>query len=149
MRSREDPTGEVIRQDSVAEYDTEQLSESLEDYLIAIAALSDEEPAVHSGSVAYRVGVSNASVTHAFRALRERGLIDYERYQAVTLTRRGEAVARQVLERKRTLIRFFGEMLGLEREEAEQNAHRMEHVITAKAVERLRVLLERWDRDRT
>ena len=141
MRSREDTGGDVVHPD-------DQLSESLEDYLIAISALADEEPAVHSGSVAYRVGVSNASVTHAFRALRDRGLIDYERYQAVTLTERGEAVARRVLERKRTLIRFFGEMLGLERTEAEQNAHRMEHVITPTAVERLKLLLQRWDRER-
>jgi DtxR family Mn-dependent transcriptional regulator len=129
------------------------LSESLEDYLIAIADLAwrandsaDQQAGdpreVHSTAVADRVGVSTASVTHAFRALRERGLIEYERYQAVRLTDRGFEVARQVIGRKRTLLRFFGETLGLDPDEAERNAHRMEHVITQRAVERLERLVE-------
>lgn len=126
--------------------DTE-LSESLEDYLIAIADIAREGDGVHSGRVANRVGVSTASVTHAFRALRSRGLIEYQRYQAVRLTPRGEEVARQVMDRKRTLVRFFRDVLGLESEEAERNAHRMEHVITPHAVQRLSELVERLGAD--
>src|SRR6056297_1836612 len=122
-----------------------ELSESLEDYLITIYELALEGTDVHSGAVAQRVGVSTASVTHAFRALRERGLIDYERYQAVRLTGEGAAAARLVIARKKTLIRFFSEVLGLDREEAEQNAHRMEHVITSNAIERLGALMTRYD----
>ena len=128
-----------------------ELSESLEDYLLAIAALGREDDSrsgqVHSGRVAERVGVSTASVTHAFRALSERGLIEYRRYQAVRLTELGSEVAHQVLSRKQTLLRFFREILGLDQQEAEQNAHRMEHVITSEAVRRLEQLVERLDRD--
>ncbi|MFW6313596.1 MAG: metal-dependent transcriptional regulator, partial [Spirochaetota bacterium] len=91
------------------------------------------------------VGVSTASVTHAFRALRSRGLIEYERYQAVRLTGEGPEAARLVIARKKTLIRFFSEVLGLERGEAEQNAHRMEHMITSNAIERLGELIARYD----
>jgi DtxR family transcriptional regulator, Mn-dependent transcriptional regulator len=128
-----------------------ELSESLEDYLIAIADLAGaegcaSEAGVHSVRVASRVGVSTASVTHAFRALRERGLIDYKPYQAVRLTPHGAEVARRVMERKRTLLRFFREVLELDQEEAERNAHRMEHVITAAAVDRLSKLVDRVDR---
>ena len=122
-----------------------ELSESLEDYLIAIHDLATDGSDVHSGRVARRVGVSTASVTHAFRALRERGLIEYERYQAVRLTGRGVEAARRVIARKRTLIRFFREVLGLDAEEAEQNAHRIEHVITQTAVDRLSALVEERD----
>ena len=122
-----------------------ELSESLEDYLIAIADIAREGDGVHSGRVANRVGVSTASVTHAFRALRSRGLIEYERYQAVRLTAKGEEVARQVMQRKQALLRFFREVLELEPEEAERNAHRMEHVITPRAVERLSRLVDRLE----
>lgn len=125
-----------------------ELSESLEDYLIAIYALAGEGEGVHSARVADRVGVSTASVTHAFRALRSRGLIEYRRYQAVRLTGTGEAVARQVVLRKRILIRFFQDVLGLDSQEAEQNAHRMEHVITANAIERLGELVEHFDAEK-
>jgi len=122
-----------------------ELSESLEDYLITIYDLATGGDDVHSGRVARRVGVSTASVTHAFRALRERGLIEYERYQAVRLTGEGVEAARRVIARKRTLIRFFREVLRLDAGEAEQNAHRMEHVITQTAVDRLAALVEELD----
>lgn len=122
-----------------------ELSESLEDYLITIYDLALEGTDVHSGRVAQRVGVSTASVTHAFRALRARGLIEYERYQAVRLTADGAQAARLVIARKKTLIRFFSEVLGLDQEEAEHNAHRMEHVITPNAIERLGELMSRYD----
>jgi DtxR family transcriptional regulator, Mn-dependent transcriptional regulator len=97
---------------------------------------------VHSGEVAVRVGVSNASVTHAFRVLREHGLIEYERYQAVQLTTEGSRIARQVMKRKQALTRFFADVLNLDQTEAEQNAHRMEHVISPAAVERLEELVD-------
>lgn len=125
------------------------LSESLEDYLLAIADLAGPDPenpaSVHSGEVAVRVDVSNASVTHAFRALRERGLIEYQRYQAVHLTEAGRLAASQVLARKQALIRFFSNVLELEPSEAEHNAHRIEHVITPNAVQRLEELVDELD----
>lgn len=123
-----------------------ELSESLEDYLIAIADLASDGQPVHSGSVADRVGVSTASVTHAFRSLRNHGLINYRRYQAVRLTDAGTAAADAVLHRKRLLLRFFREVLELDDEEAERNAHRMEHVISPLALERLSVLVEGYPR---
>ena len=120
-----------------------ELSESLEDYLLAISELSDMNVPVQSGRVAERVGVSTASVTHAFRALKKRGLIDYERYQAVSLTDSGVTTAKHIAWRKNTLRRFFSDVLELNDDEADQNAHRMEHVITENAVEKLSALIER------
>jgi DtxR family Mn-dependent transcriptional regulator len=120
-----------------------ELSESLEDYLLAISELESMNIPVHSGKVAERVGVSTASVTHAFRALSQRELIDYKPYQAVSLTASGVRTAAQITHRKRTLNKFFREVLELDEDEAAQNAHRMEHVITERAVNRLSELIER------
>lgn len=121
----------------------QELSESLEDYLLAISELTEQGVDVHAGKVAERVGVSTASVTNAFRALHKRSLIDYERYRAVTLTAEGREAASKVALRKKTLRRFFSDVLGLDDGEADQNAHRMEHVITEGAVQRLGELIER------
>lgn len=113
------------------------LSESLEDYLVAIYQLARDHGNARSVAIAERLGVSTASVTHALRALADRGLIHYERYQAVTLTRDGGETAAQVARRKRVLKRFFVEVLHLDEGEADQNAHRMEHMITPRALSRL------------
>lgn len=114
-----------------------ELSESLEDYLVAIYELSREHGSARSAEIAVQLGVSTASVTNALRALAERELINYERYQAVTLTPDGGETAAQVARRKRILQRFFVEVLKLDEGEAEQNAHRMEHMITPRALDRL------------
>jgi DtxR family Mn-dependent transcriptional regulator len=119
-----------------------ELSESLEDYLVAIYELSRDHGSARSAEIADRLDVSTASVTNALRALADRKLINYERYQAVTLTRDGGETAAQVARRKRILIRFFVDVLHLDESEAGQNAHRMEHMITPTALSRLTDFLD-------
>jgi DtxR family Mn-dependent transcriptional regulator len=118
-----------------------ELSESLEDYLVAIYELSRDHGNARSAAIADRLDVSTASVTNALRALADRKLINYERYQAVTLTPDGGETAAQVARRKRILERFFVDVLHLDDEEAAQNAHRIEHMITPRALDRLLELL--------
>ncbi len=125
-----------------------ELSESLEDYLVAIYELSRDHGSARSAAIADRLNVSTASVTNALRSLADRKLINYERYQAVTLTRDGGQTAAQVARRKRILERFFVDVLHLDEGEAEQNAHRMEHMITPTALDRLIDFLDELQKSR-
>jgi DtxR family transcriptional regulator, Mn-dependent transcriptional regulator len=121
---------------------TTHLSESLEDYVVAIHEIAGAETVARPTEIARRLDVSNASVTHALRTLAELGLVNYAPYQVVTLTADGTRRARSVLDRKDVLTRFFRDTLGLKEEEAADNAHRMEHVITRNALDRLVKFLE-------
>jgi len=118
------------------------LSSNLEDYLEAISILQAENRVARAKDIAERLGVSRASVSGALKTLAERGLIHYEPYSFITLTAQGEIVARQVLERHRTLKDFFENFLRLDSELAEANACRMEHAIDSQVLERLIQFLE-------
>lgn len=124
-----------------------KLSESLEDYLETIFLLARGGAEARSRDIAARMGVSAPSVTGALRALAERGLVKYEPYGGATLTSAGEAIAARVQERHEGLRNFLVNVLGIDLEEAESSACRMEHAVSKTVVERLARLADWTEAD--
>jgi DtxR family Mn-dependent transcriptional regulator len=121
---------------------TQQLSASLEDYLETIYHIVQDKQAARAKDIVERMGVHNSSVTQALRSLSDKGLVNYAPYDLVTLTDEGLGVARDVVDRHRSLRSFLMEVLGLDEERAEADACRMEHDISEEALDRLRRLME-------
>ncbi|HDI12702.1 MAG TPA: metal-dependent transcriptional regulator, partial [Hadesarchaea archaeon] len=65
----------------------------------------------------------------------------HEKYGKVSLTPQGMRVAEEVASRHKTLISFL-ELLGVDRETAEIDACKMEHVLNRRTMSRLRKLVE-------
>lgn len=115
---------------------------SMENYLEAIAMLGGEGKVVRVNQISQRLKVRMPSVTSALKKLSEQGLVGHERYGYVELTAEGAKVAEEVLRRHRALSRFFAEALGIDQEIAEEDACRIEHVISPLSLERLIKFLE-------
>jgi DtxR family transcriptional regulator, Mn-dependent transcriptional regulator len=107
-----------------------QLTPSSEDYLETILELSDQVDAVRSVDIANHLHVSKASVNKAMGILREAALIDQAYYGLIHLTAQGRQRAEEILARHTMLKRFLIEILGIDESIAEQDACRMEHVIS-------------------
>jgi len=88
------------------------------------------------GEAAGRLHVSPSSVTNMLKILQRKGYIEYERYKGITLTERGEQVAKHVL-RKHYLLLEFLNILGIKGNEAYRDAHQMEHCLHGTTIERL------------
>ena len=114
-----------------------KLSASLEDYLEAIYLISRERGEVRSKKIKERLKVSGPSVTEALKLLGDRGYVHYSPYEAITLTRKGKTVAKDVLHRHETLREFFIEVLGIDAKLADEGACRMEHVASANIIDRM------------
>ena len=69
------------------------------------------------------------------------GLVDYEAYHGVHLTKQGQHVADVIEHRFNILERFLTEILGVEGEEASEVACRMEHVLTRDVEHKLTTFL--------
>ncbi|MEI8376916.1 MAG: metal-dependent transcriptional regulator [bacterium] len=117
------------------------LSASLEDYLEVILNLICQKGEAKASDIALKMNVKKASVTDALKALSLKGLIDYEPYKPIILTKQGKIFADNVIERHDILSVFFEKILGLEKAEAADNACRMEHVISANALEKIKDLI--------
>jgi DtxR family Mn-dependent transcriptional regulator len=116
---------------------TEELSSNLEDYLETIYHLEKESRVARAKDIAERLGVSRASVTGALKTLGDKGMINYEPYSFVTLTRQGQGVASEIDRRHRILKGFFQDFLQLGPELSDANACRVEHAMDQAAINRL------------
>jgi len=116
-------------------------SPSMEDYLEMIAMLR-EEGVARVSQISQRLRVKMPSVTSALNKLSENGLVVHERYGYARLTPQGDKIAREVLRRHKALTRFFAEALDIDQETAEEDACRIEHVISSLSMERLTKFLQ-------
>jgi DtxR family Mn-dependent transcriptional regulator len=127
----------MVRQEAQREQ-----SASMEDYLEAIAKLGERRKAVRVKQLSERLGVKMPSVTSALKKLSEQELVEHERYGHIKLTPEGDKVARDVIGRHEALTRFFAQALGINREIAEEDACKIEHVISPMSMERLAKFVE-------
>lgn len=101
----------------------QELTSSYEDYIEAIYDLSLKgNGSVRSVDVAAELGFSKASVARATKNLREAGYIEQERCGEITLTDKGEAYGKRVLERHQVLRAFLIDILGVDVETANEEA---------------------------
>ena len=114
----------------------ETLSASLEDYLEVIYHLIAEKQAARVKDISKRLKVNYSSVTGALKALSERKLVNYAPYALVTLTPKGEVLAKDVIRRHETLRDFFIKVLTVEEKHADEAACEMEHAVSPQIVER-------------
>ncbi|MBR1907690.1 metal-dependent transcriptional regulator [bacterium] len=114
-----------------------KLSSSIEDYLEVIYEQLKINKNVKAVEIAKKLKVSRASVTEALQKLSAKGYIKYEKNIPIELTETGSKIAESVALRHSVLCDFFQNTLGLEQEEAEINACKVEHVITQNAFEKL------------
>lgn len=119
-----------------------ELTESLEDYLEAIYRLQRENETVRVKEIADFVGVKMPSVSSALRALKERDLVDHERYGEVTLTPEGRQTAEFLCRRHFALKTLLRDILGLDEDQAETEACGIEHALSAETLRRLLLLID-------
>lgn len=113
-----------------------KISASLEDYLEAIYEIIQEKNGVKAIEISRRLGVGRSSVTEALKNLADKKLVNYGRYDVISLTPAGEETALKVILKHNVLYDFFTQILGLKAEDAHENACRVEHVISEEALTR-------------
>ncbi|HAH61709.1 MAG TPA: metal-dependent transcriptional regulator [Treponema sp.] len=105
-----------------------------EDYLEAILMLEQKNGTVRSVDVAKAKEVTKPSVSHAMSVLRDKGFVTFAENNAIQLTKEGRVIAEAVYDRHTLLTEFLAGITGLEREQAEQNACRIEHDVDCDVV---------------
>lgn len=112
------------------------VSESMEDYLKAIFNVIAKQQVARPKDIVRILKVSAPSVTGALHSLAEKEFIHYNPYDLITLTKKGEEAARDVVRRHDVLLNFFVKVLLIDPKEAEEVACRMEHAVSSNVLER-------------
>ena len=111
-------------------------NQSEQDYLESLLMLSKDNDVVHRIDVAKRMNVSGAAVNKAMKLLCEKGYV-YEDGKHLYLTEEGKTYAEAVYE-KHCIIRNFLQKLGVSAETAEEDACRMEHLVSSETFEKMK-----------
>ncbi len=106
------------------------LSASLEDYLEMICNLIEDTGGAKAIEIAKKFNISRASVSEALGKLAEKELIIYEGHKGIRITEKGLSQAKKVIRKHNTLTDFFENTLGIEKNIAESNACKIEHVVS-------------------
>ncbi len=118
-----------------------------EDYLEAVYRLEIETPGseVRISDIAAKLGTKPPTVTRAVRRLGALALLLHPLRGRVRLTSRGRKMAAEIVHRHDDVVSFFTGILGLRVNEAEQDACRIEHGLSALTAQRLHDFLEHFD----
>ncbi|RYU91474.1 metal-dependent transcriptional regulator [Mucilaginibacter terrigena] len=108
-----------------------------ENYLKAIYKLSLIAENVSTNQIAAELATKASSVTDMLRKLAEKLLINYTRYQGVSLTQAGEKVAVNIIRRHRLWEYFLVEKLHFKWDEVHEMAEEMEHISSNELIDRL------------
>ncbi|WP_050638165.1 metal-dependent transcriptional regulator [Candidatus Stoquefichus sp. SB1] len=105
------------------------LHESGEMYLETILMLKHKNQYVRSIDIAHEMNFSKPSVSRAIKLLKESKLIEVDKKGYIEFTDEGRKIAEKVYNRHTTLTNFFIS-LGVSDAQAEDDACRLEHIIS-------------------
>ena len=92
---------------------------------------------VSTKMLAEKIGVSASTASESIRKLAEQGLVDHEKYGAVTLTESGRRAALAMVRRHRLLEAFLVKELGYSWDEVHDEAEVLEHAVSDRLVARI------------
>ncbi len=113
-----------------------ELTATLEDYLETVFCLERERGFARMRDISEQLDVAKSAVTTAMKSLSEKGLVDYEPYEPVTLSAEGRRRAERIALRHRVIEDFLENILGLCEDRAGSIACGMEHAIDRDALDR-------------
>jgi DtxR family transcriptional regulator, Mn-dependent transcriptional regulator len=114
------------------------ISYTEENYLKAIYQYAENsKKAVPTNAIAEILSTSPAAVTDMLQKLHEKGLVIYQKYQGVNISKKGEAYALQVIRKHLLWEVFLVEKLKFGWEEVHEVAEQLEHIQSPLLMQRL------------
>ena len=119
--------------------------ESGENYLETILLLERRNGTVRSIDIANELDYSKPSISRAMSILKENGYIWMEMNGDIHLTEKGRARANSISERHRLITEYLMRALDVDKETAEEDACRIEHVISETSFEKIKDKIKELD----
>jgi len=117
--------------------------ESGEMYLETILVLHEHQDIVRAIDVANKLKYSKPSVSRAINVLKSKNLLKVEKNGNLVLMTAGETIARTIYERHQIITRYLVEVLGVPNDTAEEDACRIEHVISVETISKIKEYLDK------
>ena len=114
------------------------MQQSGQPYLETIYLLKRENGHVKSIDVAKALGFSKPSVSRAMGKLKAEGYLEVGEKGELVLTKEGNKIAKDLVEKQETLTQFLMMTADVDQETAEDDARKMMHFISKKSFQGIR-----------
>jgi DtxR family Mn-dependent transcriptional regulator len=126
-------------------------SSTVENYLKAIYigtnSLDPPQRLLPMGQLSSALNVTPGTATTMVKTLAESGLVEYEPYAGVALTKAGQKLAALVTRRHRLIELFLVQVMGYSWDEVHDEAEQLEHTVSDRFVDRMDAMLGRPEAD--
>lgn len=119
-----------------------KMYESGENYLETILRIKEEKGSVRSIDIARTLNFSKPSVSRAVSLLKKDAYIEVETTGEITLTQKGREKAEAIYERHQLLTEFLMKTAEVTKEIAEQDACKIEHIISEEVMNGIKKYLK-------
>lgn len=104
-----------------------KLTASFEKYLCAIYELEAQNKVARVKDISSFLAIGASSVSEAMKALEKKGCIDYEPYGHITLTKSGQKIVTEKLERNSIIANFLRDVLLVDESIIAKNSQTIEY----------------------
>lgn len=113
-----------------------------ENYIKAIYSIgSDKKSGVSTNAISEKLNTKASSVTDMIKKLADKKLLNYEKYQGVTLTKEGKKIAIETIRKHRLWEVFLVDKLNFGWDEVHEIAEQLEHIQSTKLTDHLEEFL--------
>ena len=113
------------------------ISKALEEYLKTMYVLQKQNGNIRVTDIANKMNCTKPSVNKAIYNLKDNGLLNYESYGTIELTRDGENLAKKILEAYDIVFLFVKDVLDLDEDKAKEEAEKIKSVISDNTINKL------------
>ena len=113
------------------------VSKALEEYLKTMYVLKKQTGNIRVTDVANKMDCTKPSVNKAIYNLKDEGLLNYESYGTIELTKKGEDLAQKIVETYDIAYLFFKDVLNLTKEDAQREAEKIKLTMEDETINKL------------
>lgn len=130
------------------EYDANPVTHSAAHYLMTIRGLLQDRGYARVTDIAREMGITRGSCSISLKALKKRGLVNEDENKFMQLSEEGERLAAIVENNDQILESFLRDLLGVDAEQAEIDACKIEHLLSIETSMQLAAFVHFLNSDR-
>ncbi len=111
-------------------FDQADLTHSSVHHLLAIRTLSNEHGYARSIDVSNYLELSRSSVSLTLKKLKDKGYVEEDHNKFLLLSDKGKMLVNAILSKRRLVQKFFTDILKIDPTTAEEDACKVEHLLT-------------------
>lgn len=123
------------------EFSENPITHSAAHHLLAIQELTDKRGYARVTDIAKFLEITTGSASTNLKNLKQKGYVEEDDNRFLVLSTAGEQIAKAILERRNILEKFFTKVLGVSEHQAEIDACKTEHLLSAETTAKMQSML--------